>query len=80
MINTAPRLPDRFTEPIERAAEARGEARGEVKGILAVLEARQLSLPADQREIVESCADPDKLLSWTRKAATAASVDEIFAD
>jgi hypothetical protein len=80
MIDTAPRLPDRFTEPIERAAEARGEARGEAKCLLTVLEARQLSILADQREIIESCADTGKLLSWTKKAATASSVEEIFAD
>ncbi|MEU8110439.1 hypothetical protein AB0C18_42710 [Nonomuraea muscovyensis] len=80
MIETAPRLPDRFTLPIEQEAEARGETRGEAKALLTLLAARNLTLTPDLRETVESCTDEEVLLRWTTRAATASSAHEVFGE
>jgi hypothetical protein len=54
-------------------------ALGEAQALLEVLDARGLSLTAEQRERVRSCIDFDTLKGWLRRAVTAASTDELFA-
>ncbi|GGP07960.1 hypothetical protein LDL08_21290 [Nonomuraea glycinis] len=52
----------------------------DVETVVAV--ATTLATFDDERGLIhiESCADTGKLLGWTKKAATASSVEEIFAD
>jgi len=58
--------------------EAKGRAEGEARIILRVLAARGLEVPADVREQVLSCTDASQLETWADRAATAASVKEVF--
>ncbi|SEG84030.1 hypothetical protein SAMN05444920_105301 [Nonomuraea solani] len=78
------RLPDRFTKPIEDAAEARGEETGAlreaIRGLLSLLDARGLAITDDQRATIESCADKDLLHGWFVRAVTAGSTAEVFGE
>ncbi len=58
--------------------QAKGRVEGEVKALLAVLDARRLSIASDVRERIESCSDATLLESWLRRAATAAQISDIF--
>jgi hypothetical protein len=83
MIESAPRLPDRFTQPLEDAAEARGEARGEARHaarmLFKMLNERGLEVTEEQRETIRSCADVDQLDAWVYRAVTATTTAEVFA-
>jgi hypothetical protein len=57
---------------------AEGEVRGEARMILRVLAARGLTVPAEIRELVLSCADAGQLEAWGDRAATAATIDDVF--
>jgi hypothetical protein len=80
MISTAPRLPDRFTKPIEDAAEARGLARGGSKALLLVIDARGLEISDEQRDRVQACTDLALFHTWLARAATATTAEEVFGD
>ena len=60
--------------------EAIGEVRGEAKSLLLVLEARGVPLTQEQRDLVMSCADVDKLDGWLKRAVAATSADDVFKD
>jgi hypothetical protein len=55
-----------------------GRAEGEAQMLLRVLDARGFSVPGHVRERVTSCTDTAQLEAWGDKAATAASLEEIF--
>jgi predicted transposase YdaD len=57
---------------------AEGKAEGEARMILRVLSARGLPVPAEIRRRVLSCADLSQLEAWGDRAATAASIDDVF--
>jgi hypothetical protein len=67
-----------FTDDFFDRVEAKGEARGEARMILRVLSARGVQVPAGIRRRVLSCADTRQLETWGDRAATAASIDEVF--
>ena len=58
--------------------EARGRAKEKAADILAVLEARQKSVTAEQRAKIEGCSDLGLLDRWLRKAATLNDTRELF--
>ena len=58
--------------------EAKGRAEGEAGMLLRVLAARGFEVPGHVRERVLSCTDLGQLESWGDRAATAASLDEVF--
>ena len=62
--------------------EAKGEMKGELKGkrdaIVALLKARGVSLSAEERALLDDCAERAKLDRWIIRAATAASASEVF--
>jgi hypothetical protein len=58
---------------------AQGRAEGEAKAVLEVLDARGMDVPEDVRARVVGCTDLEQLKSWLRRAATAHSIDEVFA-
>ncbi|MFD0538634.1 hypothetical protein ACFQY7_37815 [Actinomadura luteofluorescens] len=53
-------------------------AEGLVNGLLLLLKARELDVPADVRGRVEGCTDSEQLERWIRRAVTADSVEDIF--
>lgn len=55
-----------------------GEERGARNSVLAVLQARGLSVSDDQRRILDETTDLDLLLEWVRRAVTVASTDELL--
>lgn len=55
---------------------AEGRAEQAVVTLVAVLEARFGSVPAEVESAVRACADLAKLQTWTTQAATAATLDE----
>jgi len=58
--------------------EAKGRAEGEARAILAVLEARALTVSAEQRDRITACTDLGILEGWIRRAVTVASVEDLF--
>ena len=56
-----------------------GEARGEAKAVLAVLSARGIEVPEQDRVRISECTDLPQLESWVRLAATARSIADLFA-
>ena len=75
-------------EMLEARAEARGKTLGKTEGkalgkaeaLLTFLTARQLPVDAATRARIEVCTDPLVLDRWIARAATAATLDEVFAD
>jgi hypothetical protein len=58
---------------------AKGRAEGEAKALLAVLAARGIAVTTAARERITACADLDQLDTWLQRAATASTVDDVFA-
>jgi hypothetical protein len=63
---------------IFRPHSLRGKAEGEAEAVLTVLDARGIEVPEDARQRVTECTDLDTLRTWIRRAATVASVEEMF--
>ncbi|MFR9767257.1 hypothetical protein ACL03I_02755 [Nocardia sp. SC052] len=61
-------------------AQGRDEGRTEeaVRALLLVLEARGIVVGQKTRAEITGCTDLDRLESWTRKAATAESENDLF--
>ena len=57
---------------------AEGEARGEARSVLAVLEARGVTVTEEQRARILGCDDLERLGLWVRRAATVADASELF--
>lgn len=57
---------------------AEGEAKGKAEGVLAVLEARRLTVTEEQRERILACNDAATLDRWLRLAATASDTGALF--
>jgi hypothetical protein len=58
--------------------KAEGKAEGESLAVLTVLEARGVPVPEAVREQILACTDLAQLDTWLRRAATAASADEVI--
>lgn len=81
-----------FTSPISEELRAEGRAAGRAAGraegmaeskaedILLLLDRRGVSVTADDRRHIISCADLDSLNRWFTRAITATSVTEVFGD
>jgi hypothetical protein len=70
----------RFMSETQRRSFAEGEAKGEARALLRVLERRGIAISTEQREHVLACSDLTVLEGWLDRAATAASVREVFAE
>jgi hypothetical protein len=55
-----------------------GEAAGQAKALLAVLESRGMRISQKARTRILACTDIEQIDAWLRKAASVASVDELF--
>lgn len=62
-----------------RGLVAEGRTEGEARALLAVLDARGVEVPEEARERITTCTDLDQLDGWVRRAATATSVEDLFA-
>ena len=51
---------------------------GKAEALLAVLTARGITVPDDERDRVRRCTDPNLLDTWLVKAATATTLTEVF--
>ena len=70
-----------FQSDFHKKADRRWPARSAVThSLMLVLESRGIALTTGQKEHVLACTDPAVLEGWIRKAATASSADELFAD
>ncbi len=75
---------DEFIDRIKAEGKAEGRAEGEAKGkasmVLRILAARGMDVPGPVRDRILSCTDTGRLEDWGDKAATASSLDAVFAD
>jgi hypothetical protein len=55
-----------------------GEVAGQAKALLAVLESRGMRISKKARTRILACTDIEQIDAWLRKAASVASVDELF--
>jgi hypothetical protein len=66
---------------LETAAEARGKVVGKAEAtteaIVKILEARSLTVSAEQRETIFACRDFDRLDRWLRRVAVVSSAEEL---
>jgi hypothetical protein len=67
-----------FARKYVSLGRAEGKAEGKAQAVLVVLEARGLAVSTEQRERILTCADIPTLEGWIRRAATAASAEELF--
>jgi hypothetical protein len=58
--------------------ETKGEAKGKAQAILAVLEARGLTVSEAQRAAIVGCSDPGQLDRWVRQAVTVKATGALF--
>jgi hypothetical protein len=63
----------------EQKGRQEGRQEGEVTALLEVLDARGFELSAETREQIVACKDLDQLKLWLRRAVTAKSIEELFA-
>ena len=56
----------------------KGEVVGRSKDVLVVLDARNVEVPDDVRELITTCTDVEQLEVWVRRAAVASTVDDLF--
>ncbi|MEI7894167.1 MAG: hypothetical protein WCI05_13825, partial [Myxococcales bacterium] len=68
-----------YVEIWEARGEAKGEAKGRAEGVLMICRARGLTADDAIRESVLACRDLPTLERWLVRAATATSIDEVFA-
>jgi predicted transposase/invertase (TIGR01784 family) len=72
-----------FREEGRREGEAKGKAEGQAQGkaqaILAVLEARGLTVSEAQRATIANCTDLEQLERWVRQAVTVETTGALFA-
>ncbi|WP_406252897.1 hypothetical protein OH786_21485 [Streptomyces atratus] len=72
-----------MSEEIRDEGRAQGRAQGRTQGraesLRLVLEARGITITDEIREKIDNCNDPQLLHVWLNRAATAASVEEVFA-
>jgi hypothetical protein len=64
-------------EGLEKGREE-GEVAGQAKALLAVLESRGMRISKKARARILACTDIEQIDVWLRKAASVASVDELF--
>lgn len=73
----------RFRSPalrrLARVGRAEGKAEGKAESVPTVLAARSIALPDDVRERNSTCDDLALLDRWLTRAATATTVEELFA-
>jgi Uma2 family endonuclease len=70
---------DEFARYCDGWAEAQGQAQGQAQALLTLLKARRLLVSDDLHRRIVTCGDAAQLEAWVVAAATASSVEEVFA-
>ena len=65
--------------PVIEAVRAEGEIHGQIKALIAILAARDIDLDGAARERILRERDPQRLERWIVRAATSATLAEVFA-
>jgi hypothetical protein len=63
-----------------RNVVGRAKAEGEAHAVLTFLAARGVEVPDEARARIVECTDVDVLDAWARRAATATTVEDLFAE
>ena len=69
-----------FKSEFAKKHRAEGARTARVADLLAFLDARGLAVSEAERETIAACTDDATLTRWIRKAATVATVAEVFAE
>jgi len=69
-----------FRSETSQRLRAEGRAEGRAQDILLLLTARDITLTDEARRRITACQDLDLLGTWFRRAITAATADEVFAE
>jgi hypothetical protein len=69
-----------FAKRYVEKGRAEGRAEGTARGVLAVLAARSVDVPAAFRELVLACTDLPTLDAWIARAVTATSVEGVVTE
>ena len=67
-----------FIERYMEKGRAEGRAEAASSALLAVLEARSFAVLDPVRAVIRACTDPAQLATWTARAVTAKTIDEVF--
>lgn len=68
-----------YQSDFARRYVAEGKAEGQALALLKVLHARGIDMPEATRERIATCTDSEQLDTWICRAATADSVEDLFA-
>lgn len=69
-----------FAKKHRAAGRAEGKVAGRAEDVLTVLDARGITVSAEQKTRVVDCTDAATLDRWIRKAVTVATAEELFTD
>jgi hypothetical protein len=67
-----------FTESFRKQGIEEGRVEEAANALFTVLAARGIAVVDQTRALITACTDPDQLKKWTARAATAATLDEVF--
>jgi len=69
-----------YQSDFAKTHRAQGNAEGEARGVLKFLEARGITVSADQKARILACTDIEVLDRWIRKAVSVTTADALFVD
>jgi hypothetical protein len=76
-------MQEHFEDPFINGLIERGRTKGRqealVSVLFAVLSARSFTVLDQVRALISTCTDPAQLEAWAARAATAKTIDEVFA-
>ena len=72
-------LKDDFMDGLIAEGLAKGLAKGRAEMLLDLLETR-FTVPANTRKYVKACTDTAQIKTWFKRAITATTLDEVFAE
>ena len=64
--------------PFAKEHFGKGKAEGKAEAVVAVLLARGVRVIAEQRTLIETTINPERLDRWINQAATATSMNDLF--
>ncbi|MQM26738.1 hypothetical protein [Glycomyces albidus] len=67
-----------YVSELKQEFRDEGRVEGEARALLAVLAARGLEPTEAERERIQTCTDPEELLTWTTRAVTASRTADVF--
>ncbi|MFD1543418.1 hypothetical protein [Nonomuraea guangzhouensis] len=65
--------------PFTKQLFDKGKVEGEAVAVIRILKARGINVPQDAHDRITECKDPDQMEEWIVRAATATTLDDVFA-